>query len=101
MQHALREFNHKWGQHNIPALSMRIGIHHGPAIVGNFGSEKRSDYTCVGPTVNLASRIESVCNPGEVYVSKVVAQELMLPDRPVDQFNLKGVEKPQPLYRLD
>ncbi len=39
-------------------LSMRIGLATGPAIVGNFGSEQRFDYTAMGDTMNLASRLE-------------------------------------------
>lgn len=50
----------------------RIGIHHGPAIVGSIGSALRSDFTAVGRTVNLASRIESTCPPGRTWVSAAV-----------------------------
>ncbi len=37
----------------------RIGIHHGPAIVGNFGGSRFFDYTCIGDTVNTAARLEA------------------------------------------
>ena len=48
---------------------MKIGINSGPALVGNVGTEKRYNYTAVGETVNLASRLESA---PEIYSCPVV-----------------------------
>ena len=100
MQHGLDDLNVKWAERGLPALSQRIGIHQGIAVVGNFGSEKRSDYTCIGSAVNLASRIETACEVGKVYVSQSMRD--LLPDETeqAGEFELKGIAGKTPLYRL-
>lgn len=59
MQKELQNLNEKWGMEGRPQLEIRIGINTGEAIVGNFGSLDRFDYTVMGDTVNTASRLES------------------------------------------
>jgi class 3 adenylate cyclase len=100
MQKKLKELNHSWIKEQID-LAMRIGIHHGPVVAGTFGSAERSDYTVIGPTVNIASRIEGQCTPGDVFASKDVCS--LLPDNAselIGEFELKGVEGKRDLYRL-
>jgi len=53
---------------NVPAQwKMRVGIATGVSVVGLLGS-KRKSYSCIGNTANLASRLEELCEPGEVYI---------------------------------
>ena len=56
--------------------SFGVGIHVGPAIVGNIGPQDRLDYTAIGDTVNLASRLEAAAPAGTIYISRAVADAL-------------------------
>jgi len=101
MMAQLRVLNKKWNQEGLPSLSMRIGIHRGPALVGNLGSDRRIDYTAIGSTVNRASRIETACTPGCIYLSNEVAS--LLPEEmfmEAGEFDLKGFRDKVTLYQL-
>jgi len=58
MQERLGELRESWRAQGLPELRMRIGIHSAAAVVGNMGSDFRFNYTAMGDTVNLASRLE-------------------------------------------
>ncbi|MCR4584793.1 MAG: adenylate/guanylate cyclase domain-containing protein [Lachnospiraceae bacterium] len=57
-------------------LRVGVGVHFGPAIVGNMGAERHMDYTAIGDTVNTAARLEANAPGGTVYISRAVADAL-------------------------
>ena len=57
-------------------LAVGVGVHFGPAVVGNMGAERHMDYTAIGDTVNTAARLEANAPGGEVYISRTVAEAL-------------------------
>jgi len=58
-----------------PRISMGIGIHTGEAILGNIGSETRRKYDMIGRNVNLASRIQSYTNGGQILITTETLNE--------------------------
>lgn len=80
-------------QHN---LSARVGINTGEALVGNFGSHTRSDYTAIGHAVNLAARLESACKSGKVLIGPESVVHLPPKWRrdPYKPLFLKGIDEP-------
>ena len=76
---SLEELNKRWleqgivGENGVPALRFRCGIHQGTAVVGMFGGPDRSDYTAIGPSVNIAARLQEATEPNTVLISAAVA----------------------------
>ncbi|MBF0545380.1 MAG: GAF domain-containing protein [Candidatus Riflebacteria bacterium] len=56
----LKKLQAKWVQEKRNCFSIRVGIATGPVLAGNIGSEKRQEFTVMGSTVNLASRLENL-----------------------------------------
>ena len=57
-------------------LNVGVGVHYGPAVVGNIGAERHMDYTAIGDTVNTSARLEANAPGGTVYISRVVTDAL-------------------------
>jgi class 3 adenylate cyclase len=100
MLEALDRLNGRWqsmrliGDNGVPPVKFRCGIHQGNAVVGMFGSPERSDYTAIGPSVNIAARLEEAAEPNTILVSATVAQ--YLDSRMVKEYGflkLKGMDK--------
>jgi len=103
MQKRVGELAHEWRNSGIETpLRCRIGIHTGYCTVGNFGSEDRMDYTMVGGTVNLASRLEQEASPGGVLISfetyAHVRNEVRCEER--GQVQVKGIAQPVVTYAV-
>jgi class 3 adenylate cyclase len=70
MQHRLAELNAKWRNAGLEhPFGVRMGVNTGYCNVGNFGSSDRMDYTIIGMEANLAARLESIAEPGQIVVS--------------------------------
>jgi adenylate cyclase len=89
-----------WKQECGREIVTRVGIAAGPAVVGNMGSEGRFDYTAIGDTINLASRLEGA---NKFYGTTILASEAVIANtlcassfvtRPVDRVRVKGKREP-------
>ncbi len=74
MQRRLLLLNKELKEENFPTVQIGIGLHTGEATIGYIGSEKRSEYTAIGDTVNLAARLESNALPGQILISDATAK---------------------------
>lgn len=100
----LAELNEKWKGEGRPAFRMGIGLNHGTVLIGNIGSPRRMEFTAIGDSVNLASRLESLNKElkttflvGE-SVRDLIDGEFML--RPCGDVHVKGKAKPVQVYEL-
>ena len=74
MQKRLVTLNTELVADGYKEVAVGIGLHTGEATIGYIGSEKRSEYTAIGDTVNLASRLESNTTGGQILISEATAQ---------------------------
>jgi class 3 adenylate cyclase/tetratricopeptide (TPR) repeat protein len=87
---------------DIPPIKMRIGIHAGPVVVGTLGNDLRVEFKAVGDTVNLASRVEGLAEPGTTYVTEDTFKlsEGFFRFESLGEKDIKGKERPVRIYRV-
>ena len=83
-------------------IQIGIGVNSGDVIMGNIGSEDHMDYTVIGDTINVASRLCSIARPGQIVVSKTIANEIggLSLLRKLEPVMLKGKEKPMEVHEV-
>jgi class 3 adenylate cyclase len=86
----------------IPPIKMRIGIHTGPVVVGTLGNDLRVEFKAVGDTVNLASRMEGLADPGTTYVTEETFKltEGFFRFEALGEKKIKGKEEPVKVYQV-
>jgi len=86
----------------ITQIKMRVGIHTGPVVVGTLGNDLRVDFKAVGDTVNLASRVEGLAEPGTTYVTEDTFRltEGFFRFEAQGEKIIKGKEKPHKVYQV-
>ena len=101
---ALQKLNHELQQNAFPPINIGIGIHTGKAIVGEMGSQGRSDYTVIGDSINLGSRIEGLCKPygAKILISQATKEQLTQKYRirEVDIVQVKGKHRAIVIYEV-
>jgi len=104
MQGAVSRLNAQWAEAGIDVVfRIRVGINTGVVAVGNVGSGVRQKYAAIGRAVNLAARIQTYSQPGQILLSR--ATWLLVRDKISctlhDTVDLKGINHPVELYAAD
>lgn len=102
MQKRLVKLNAELQAEGSNPIQIGIGLHTGVATVGYIGSEKRSEYTAIGDTVNLAARLEQNTRGGQILISEATAAECenlvsLIPQQPL---KVKNRSQPVSLFEV-
>jgi adenylate cyclase len=103
MQRRLLGINVELMNEGLPEIGVGMGLHTGEAIVGYIGSERRSEYTAIGDTVNTSQRLESNARGGEILISdatsKAARSRYQL--KPREPITVKNRQQPVVLWEVD
>ena len=96
MQKRLRTLNDELRHEGLSEISVGIGLHTGVATVGYIGSEKRSEYTAIGDTVNLAARLQDIAKGGQIIMTEAAheASGGRIPVNVLDPLTVKNRVEP-------
>jgi len=104
MMSELRRLREKWAAEGRPDINIGVGINTGDMVVGNMGSQMRFDYTVMGDSVNLASRLEGT---NKEYGTNIIISEFtheIIKDelfcRELDAVRVKGKKLPIRIFEL-
>jgi class 3 adenylate cyclase/ribosomal protein L40E len=102
IQKAIGDYGQKLKDNREVEFKMRIGLNSGPVIVGSIGDDLRMDYTAVGDTTNLASRMEGMAKPGTIlgtaHIHKLARDFFEF--KSLGKVQLKGKEEPVDAFEL-
>ncbi len=105
MQRLTRSVNAKRKENGKAAVELRIGINTGPMLAGVLGTEQRKEYTVVGDSVNLASRLCAEATAGQTIISDGCYQGLTEKEKvivdPYKKIRVRGKEIPIETYLVD
>ncbi|MGF1493145.1 MAG: CHASE2 domain-containing protein [Microcoleaceae cyanobacterium] len=108
MSKRLQTLNAEWKDRGLPTTGMRIGIATGEVVAGSLGSHQRLNYTTIGDSVNVASRLEAYDKTSEQGCCRILMNQMTyeylidsVPTQFIGCIQLRGRQKPVNVYQVD